>query len=99
MTPGIFAEYSLKYEDMLSLVAGIRADYSTRYGFFVTPRANIRYTPFEWWTLRASAGMGTAFAQGDQIAEKPFVTNTEGRQHGLGPIYVRSSALQSSVGS
>ena len=38
-----------------------------------------------------NAGMGTAFAQGDQIAEKPFVTNTEGRQHGLGPIYVRSS--------
>lgn len=37
------------------------------------------------------AGLGTLFAQGDQIAEKPFVTNTEGRQHGLGPVYVRSS--------
>ena len=58
VTPGIFAEYSFKYADMLSLVAGVRADYSTRYGFFCTPRMNIRYTPFEWWTLRASAGMG-----------------------------------------
>ena len=38
-----------------------------------------------------NAGLGTAFAQGDQIAEKPFVTNKTGRQHGLGPIYVRSS--------
>ena len=38
-----------------------------------------------------NAGLGTAFAQGDQIAEKPFVTNESGRQHGLGPIYVRSS--------
>ena len=58
ITPGVFAEYSFKYAEMLSLVAGVRADYSTRYGFFATPRMNIRYTPFEWWTLRASAGMG-----------------------------------------
>ena len=71
VTPGIFAEYSLKYEDMLSLVAGVRADYSTRYGFFVTPRANIRYTPFEWWTLRASAGMG--YRSPNAIAENAFI--------------------------
>ena len=38
-----------------------------------------------------NAGLGTAFAQGDQIAEKPFVTNETGRQSGLGPVYVRSS--------
>lgn len=37
------------------------------------------------------AGLGTLFAQGDQIAEKPFVTNESGRQHGLGPVYVRAS--------
>ena len=37
------------------------------------------------------AGLGTMFAQGDQIAEKPFVTNESGRQHGLGPVYVRAS--------
>ena len=58
LTPGIFAEYSYKYADRLSIVAGVRADYSTRYGFFFTPRANVRYSPFEWWTIRASAGMG-----------------------------------------
>ena len=58
VTPGLFAEYNFKYDEMLSLVAGVRADYSTRYGFFCTPRMNIRYTPFEWWTIRASAGMG-----------------------------------------
>ncbi|MBQ2190520.1 MAG: hypothetical protein II452_06605, partial [Paludibacteraceae bacterium] len=38
-----------------------------------------------------NAGLGTMFAQGDQIAEKDFVTNETGRQHGLGPVYVRSS--------
>ncbi|MBR1877785.1 MAG: TonB-dependent receptor [Paludibacteraceae bacterium] len=58
LTPGIFAEYSYTYADQLSLVAGVRADYSTRYGFFVTPRMNIRYTPWQWWVIRASAGMG-----------------------------------------
>ena len=38
-----------------------------------------------------NAGLGAMFAQGDNIAEKDFVTNTTGRQHGLGPVYVRSS--------
>ena len=37
------------------------------------------------------AGLGTMFAQGDNIAEKDFVTNASGRQHGLGPVYVRAS--------
>lgn len=57
-TPGIFAEYTFKYEQMLSLVAGIRGDYSTRYGLFCTPRLNIRYAPWEWWTIRGSVGLG-----------------------------------------
>lgn len=71
VVPGIFAEYSYKYAEMLSLVAGVRADYSTRYGFFVTPRMNIRYTPFEWWTLRGSAGMGYRSPNG--IADNAFI--------------------------
>ena len=70
IVPGIFAEYNLKYEEMLSLVAGVRADYSTRYGFFFTPRMNIRYTPFEWWTLRGSVGMG--YRSPNAIADNAF---------------------------
>lgn len=57
-TPGVFAEYSLKVDEKLSLLAGIRGDYSTQYGFFVTPRFNVRYSPWEWWNLRGSVGMG-----------------------------------------
>ena len=71
VTPGIFAEYSYKYADILSLVAGIRADYSTRYGFFFTPRANVRYSPFDWWTLRASVGLG--YRSPNAIADNAFV--------------------------
>ena len=71
ITPGIFAEYDYTYSDQLSLVAGVRADYSTKHGFFVTPRANVRYTPFEWWTIRASAGMG--YRSPNAIADNAFI--------------------------
>lgn len=71
VVPGIFAEYSLKLEDMLSLVAGLRADYSTRYGFFVTPRVNVRYSPYEWWSLRASTGLG--YRAPNIIADNAFM--------------------------
>ena len=71
VTPGVFAEYSYKYADMLSLVAGVRADYSTKYGFFFTPRMNVRYSPFSWWTIRASAGMG--YRSPNAIADNAFI--------------------------
>ena len=71
VTPGIFAEYAYTYGEKLSLVAGVRADYSTRYGFFATPRANVRYTPFKWWTLRASAGLG--YRSPNAIADNAFI--------------------------
>ena len=58
LTPGIFAEYTYTYKDKITLLAGIREDYSSRYGFFTTPRMNLRYAPFEWWTIRGSIGLG-----------------------------------------
>ena len=57
-TPGIFAEYTFSYGDQLSMIAGLRGDWSNLYGLFATPRLNIRYAPFEWWTLRGSVGLG-----------------------------------------
>ncbi len=71
LTAGLFAEYNFKYDDQLSLVAGVRGDYSTRYGFFVTPRLNVRYTPWEWWTIRASAGLG--YRSPNIIADNAFI--------------------------
>ena len=79
VTPGVFAEYSFKYADMLSLVAGVRADYSTRYGFFFTPRMNIRYTPFQWWTLRGSVGMG--YRSPNAIADNSFILPSSRELH------------------
>lgn len=71
LTPGAFAEYSYTYGEQLSVVAGIRADYSGRYGFFFTPRANVRYSPWEWWTIRASAGMG--YRSPNLLADNAFL--------------------------
>lgn len=84
VTPGIFAEYSYKYAEMLSLVAGVRADYSTRHGFFFTPRMNVRYSPFSWWTLRASAGMG--YRSPNAIADNAFVLPSSRALHIAGDI-------------
>jgi putative IMPACT (imprinted ancient) family translation regulator len=58
VTPGVFAEYTYTYKDKLTLLVGIREDYSSRYGFFTTPRMNVRFAPFEWWTIRGSLGLG-----------------------------------------
>lgn len=58
VTPGVFAEYTLKLDKWLSMVAGVRADWSSRYGFFFTPRFNLRVSPWDWWTIRGSVGMG-----------------------------------------
>lgn len=58
ITPGIFAEYSFTFHEHLSFLAGLRGDYSTRFGFFVTPRINVRYSPWAWWNIRTSVGLG-----------------------------------------
>ena len=71
LTPGLFAEYSFSHNDKLNLLAGIRADYSTQYGFFFTPRMNMRYSPWEWWNIRVSAGMG--YRSPNLIADNVFV--------------------------
>lgn len=59
VTPGIFAEYSYKYKEMLSVLVGMRADYSSMWKkFFFTPRLNVRFAPWKWVALRGSVGLG-----------------------------------------
>ena len=57
-TKGLYAQYTYKLDEKLSLMAGLRWDHSNLYGGFWTPRLHARYTPAEWLTLRASAGKG-----------------------------------------
>ncbi|RCT55452.1 TonB-dependent receptor domain-containing protein [Winogradskyella sp. KYW1333] len=55
---GGFFEYSYDDLDKLTLTAGIRADQHNRFGFFITPRLHVRYTPWEKSVFRTSIGRG-----------------------------------------
>lgn len=57
-TFGGYAQYTWKPSERLTAMAGIRGDYSSLYGWFATPRCNIRYTPTDRLNLRASVGKG-----------------------------------------
>lgn len=63
-TAGIYGQYTWTPNEKLTLMGGIRGDWSSKYKWFVTPRFNIKYSPIESLTLRASAGKGyrTVFA-------------------------------------
>lgn len=58
ITPGVYAEYTFNKDNRLIISAGLRADYSSLYDFFVTPRIHIKYDMTNWLHLRASAGKG-----------------------------------------
>ena len=57
-TTGGYAQYTFSADPRLTLMAGLRADHSTLYGTFVTPRLHIRWQPIDLLTLRISAGKG-----------------------------------------
>ncbi|MFN8282228.1 MAG: TonB-dependent receptor [Chitinophagales bacterium] len=56
--PGIFVEYTFKYKDKITLVAGLRADYHSRAGFQYAPRVHARFLLAKNTTLRIAAGRG-----------------------------------------
>ncbi len=53
--PGVFAEYAWNTKKF-NLVAGLRGDYNSLFGGFVTPRLHLRYAPLDRTVLRASVG-------------------------------------------
>ncbi len=55
---GAYGEYTYTLDEKFSLVAGIRADYSSRSGWQIAPRANIKYSFTENTILRLNAGRG-----------------------------------------
>lgn len=57
-TPGAYVQYTLKIDTRLTAMAGIRADHSSEFGWFVTPRFNVKYSPVDALALRLSAGKG-----------------------------------------
>lgn len=77
VVPGAYFQYTYNLNDKLILLGGLRADYSTRYKWFVTPRVHIKYNPFDWMHLRASAGKG--FRSANVLAENNFLLSSSRR--------------------
>ena len=57
-TLGIYAQYTYNLNNKVVAMAGLRADHSSRYGTFVTPRFHLKLTPNEIVSLRLSVGKG-----------------------------------------
>ncbi len=70
-TPGVYAQYTLNLNHRLTVMAGLRADHSSLYGTFLTPRVHVKWMPHDVISLRLSAGKGyrTVFA----LAENSYL--------------------------
>lgn len=68
---GGYIQYVFNLHDKLIIQGGIRADQSSHYGFFVTPRLHLKYNPAEWIHLRGSLGKG--FRTANVLAENNYL--------------------------
>jgi outer membrane receptor for ferrienterochelin and colicins len=56
--PGLYTEYTFDSHEKWGIIAGIRADYHNYFGWFVSPRANIKYNFTPEIIARVSGGKG-----------------------------------------
>lgn len=56
--PGVFFEYNYIPSQQFSLLLGLRNDYSSLHGNFITPRLHLKYSLPAYTTIRLSAGKG-----------------------------------------
>ncbi|WP_396187980.1 TonB-dependent receptor domain-containing protein [Flavobacterium sp.] len=89
---GAFFEYSYDNLNNLSFVLGARVDQHNRLGAFFTPRAHLKYSPFEKTTLRVSAGRGkraaNIFAENINLLASSraiVIQESQGKLYGLNP--------------
>lgn len=93
VVPGAFFEYTYSPSDKLDVVAGLRGDYNSLYGFFTTPRLNVRYEPVMGTTIRGSLGRGqrtaNIFAENNSVFVSAraieIVSNNTNNAYGLNP--------------
>ncbi|MCQ2228731.1 MAG: TonB-dependent receptor [Bacteroidales bacterium] len=86
---GAFAQYTLKLEDILTVIAGIRGDKNSNYGTFFTPRLHIRYAPTQNTIIRAAIGKG--YRTGALMAENNYLL-TSSRKWYIGDVYGQEKA-------
>lgn len=89
---GTFFEYTYDNLKNFNMIAGLRADYHNRMGFFLTPRLHTRYTPVKGTTIKASVGRGkrinNIFAENQNLfaSSRQFhILGDGGKAYGLDP--------------
>ena len=93
VVPGIFGEYTFTPNSKFSTVIGLRGDHNSLFGFFITPRLNIRYEPVTGTVIRASAGRGqrtaNIFAENTSVfasaRQVNIIAAAAGKAYGLNP--------------
>ena len=55
---GMYAQYTYNLNERIVAMAGVRADHSSLFGWYVTPRVHLKWVPADMLTLRATAGRG-----------------------------------------
>lgn len=58
IVPGAFFEYTWTPTEDVTILAGLRGDYNSIYGFQITPRLHTRWSVDEETTVRATVGKG-----------------------------------------
>lgn len=93
VVPGGFFEYTYSPSEKLDVVGGLRGDQNNLYGFFLTPRVNVRYEPVKGTTIRLGGGRGqrtaNIFAENNSVLvssrEVTIQANGTGKAYGLDP--------------
>ncbi|MBR1798434.1 MAG: TonB-dependent receptor [Bacteroidales bacterium] len=70
-TVGAYAQYTFQPSPVLTLMAGMRADNSSLFGFFFTPRLHVKLMLTDRFTLRMAAGRAARTAH--SLAENHFL--------------------------
>jgi outer membrane receptor for ferrienterochelin and colicin len=93
IVPGVFGEYTFTPNEKFSAIVGLRADHNNLFGFFVTPRLNLRYEPIKGTTIRVSGGRGQRTANIFTENTGAFISSRQvnilgagiGKAYGLNP--------------
>lgn len=93
LVPGVFFEYTYTPVEKFSIVAGIREDHNSLFGWFTTPRVHVRYEPVKGTTIRLSAGRGqrtaNIFAENSSVfvssRQVNILSAAAGKAYGLDP--------------
>jgi copper chaperone CopZ/outer membrane cobalamin receptor len=93
LVPGAFFEYTYTPSEKFGAVLGMRADYNSLFGSFLTPRINLRYEPIKGTVVRASFGRGqrtaNIFAENNSVfvssRQVSIITPDAGKAYGLNP--------------